>query len=597
MRRFLPLFLAAAFFGPVLFAQQITHGPVTGGLTHTSARVYLRTSAPIPFTLELATDAAFANIVQSIFDSTRWDKDRSRIVDVGGLQADTRYHVRFRIGNQLDSRQGSFTTAPLPGQAGNYVFVTGSCQETPNMKTFALMPSHRPRMLLHTGDYTYPSYQIGFQTYPREWSAVELSWRRRYQEVNMDTMLFNLPIDYVPDDDDLFGESRELRHDLYSYMSGGQTFNVITTDTITPLERRNTWRGYSEFFPGYPLPDTTQGLYHDFTFGNCRFFYTDARSTTDNPVSALRYDPTGNQWFFEPDSSHTILGQPQMDWLLNGLSQSSADWNFIVCGMPFNPAYRRLMDVGLMLQGTIFNVAGETGTGLRLTIAFGHYWAGFPHDVDRLLGHIRQNNIRNCIFITGDTHHNVIDDGTNSRLPELNASGLSVTSTELAYQIDQYAQLLGEPSVRDSLWNVGGNGLGNQNFKNGFGKIEVFGADSVRLCVIDEDNEVLACHTVLPGYTVLGNHPSEPAVTTQGLLEVFPNPASDLLTISPEAALRQVTWRRAYLMDPSGRIVQELVPGALQANLRLSVGHLPAGMYFLVVDTDRFRTGCPWIKQ
>lgn len=595
--RYATLLLLAFVLSGSLFAQNLTHGPVTGGVTHTSARVYVRTATPRAFTLELSADAAFGTLLQTIDDSTRWQLDNSRIVDIANLQPNTRYHVRFRFGNQLDTRVGSFFSAPLPGQAGNYVFVTGSCQETPNMKTFALMPSHQPRMLLHTGDYTYPSYQIGFNTYPRDWAAVQLSWRRKYQEVNMDTMLFNLPIDYVPDDDDNYGESRDLRHSLFTYTAGGIVYNQLSADTVLPIERRNALKGYAEFFPGYNLPDTSQGLYHDFEYGNCRFFFTDGRSLTDNPINAYRYDAGANQWFFEPDSAHSLLGAVQMDWLLDGLSQSTADWNFIVCGVPFNPNIRRLIDVGMMLQGTVFTVAGNTGSGLRVSIAFSHYWAGHPADISQLLGHIQQNNIRNCIFISGDTHHNVIDDGTNSRLPELNASGLSVTSTELAYQIEQFSLLLGQPSVRDSLWNVGGNGLGNMNFKNAFGKIEVFGADSVRLCVIDEDNLALACHTVLPGYTVLGQHRADPLSTQVGLLEVFPNPVGDQLTLRAQNALETAVWRRAYLMDTQGQIVQELTPAALQSSRQLAVGHLPAGLYFLVVDTEGFRTGCAWIKE
>lgn len=572
-------------------AQFMTHGPVTGGITENGARIYLRTATPRPFSLEIATDAAFANVVWSQADSTRANKDNSRIVNVTGLQADSKYYLRFLFNGTADTRRGSFMTAPMPGQAGHYVFVTGSCQETPNMKVFDVMPRHHPRMLLHTGDYTYPSYQIGYNTYPGNWNAVELAWRKRYEEVMMDTMLFNMPIDYTPDDEDNWGDSRDYRVDLHTTDVGGVVYNSFTADTVGAIDKEHVLRGYREFFPGYALPDSLKAQYHRFTYGNCDFFATDVRSTTQHPVLGMRYDSAANFWSYVPDTL-SILGVDQRNWLLSELSASTADWKFILCGIPFNPSYRRLIDVGMTLQGFVFAVAGQSGSGMRLALAFAHYWGGHPYDVNALLGHIRQNNIQNCIFITGDTHHNVMDDGTNSKLPELNASGLSVTTTELAYQIDQYAQILGQPSVRDSLWNKGGNGLGNMNFLNAFGKIEVFGQDSVKLCVIDENDLELSCQTVLPGYTVLGVHQPDPPATRTGMLTAFPNPTFGTLHIQANAALAQETWLSANVLDLQGRIVQTLPAENLKNTRSLDVSTLPAGAYLLMVDTKGYRTGC-----
>lgn len=109
---------------------------------------------------------------------------------------------------------------------------------------------------------------------------------------------------------------------------------------------------------------------------------------------------------------------------------------------------------------------------------------------------MENEQINNVMVISGQTHHNVMDDGTNSYFSELNASGLSVLSTELAYQMNLNAPLFGQPPIVDSLWNSGVNGLFNTNFLNGFGKVEVYGADSVKMCIIDEDNVALSCMTV-----------------------------------------------------------------------------------------------------
>ena len=36
-----------------------------------------------------------------------------------------------------------------------------------------------------------------------------------------------------------------------------------------------------------------------------------------------------------------------------------------------------------------------------------------------------------------------------------------------------------------ALWNAGGQGLGNTNFNNAYGRMEVFGQDSARLSLVD----------------------------------------------------------------------------------------------------------------
>lgn len=49
-----------------------------------------------------------------------------------------------------------------------------------------------------------------------------------------------------------------------------------------------------------------------------------------------------NVWSFAPDTNHRILSVNQMNWLKNGLQNSTADWKLIVGGVPFNKSLRRL---------------------------------------------------------------------------------------------------------------------------------------------------------------------------------------------------------------------------------------------------------------
>jgi len=522
------------FVGIILFvstvislkAQWITHGPVTGGVTDSSANLFLRCSTNESFTIQLDTDSLFSNplLFSNVTDP---GKDFSAITSCSGLNSNTMYFYRVVFNSSIDNKKGSFRTFPAEGLPSNFSFVTGSCQETPNMKVYDVIPTHHPLFMVHSGDYTYPSYQLP-ASYPVEWSSIALSYRKRYEELVMkDKLLPFIPLVYMPDDDDNWGISR-TQHIGTSYSGSFPNIqNFINTSPISQVERTNCLRGYRYFFPGYATIDTTEGHYHSFKVANAEFFVTDTRSMADPYSDAYQFDSITGLWSFVPDISHSILGTNQMNWLLNGLSTSTAKWKFIVSGVPFNPKFTKIIEAGLLIQGYVFNVAGENGTGLRLSTSFADCWGGYPDDITTLIQHVSSQQINNIIVLSGQTHNNVMDDGTNSFFPELNASGLSVSSTELAYQMALNAPLFGQPPVVDSLWNAGGNGLFNTNFKNGFGKVDVYGQDSVVLCVIDEDNITLSCMTVYGD----GSVNNDAGVKLNGYLSsawtVYPNPSSN----------------------------------------------------------------------
>jgi len=584
-------------FGPLLilcfsaasaFAQFITHGPVLGGMRNDGLRMFIRTNTLAPFTVEIDSDSLFG--APMAFPAAAVEGlDSSVIVEINGLNAFTKYHYRVLFNSLPDIKKGSFKTFPAPGQPAHFAFVTGSCQETANMKVYDAIPTHEPLFMVHTGDYTYPSYQLP-NSYPSQWYSIPWSYRRRYEEqVMKDKVIPYFPLVYMPDDDDNYGGSR-THHVSPAYSWNGNTIvNYFNVDSIYPVERENCLRGYRLFFPGYATVDTTEGHYHRFRVGNAEFFVLDCRSMAEPTFKAYRQD-TSNLWVFEPPAGHSILGTNQRNWLLNGLLNSTADWKFIVSGVPFNPKVSRIIQAGLQIQDMEFLIAGETGTGLRLSASFAGYWGGYPEDVQALTSHVKNNNIKGVLMISGDTHHNVIDDGTNSVFPELNASGLSVTTTELAYQISQYAALLGQPPVRDSLWNGGGNGLGNTNFKNAFGKVEVFGSDSVEYCVIDEDNVPISCITIYSDGTVYNPssiyEAANPDAAEKLELLVYPSPNAGEFKVRIKS-FEQYAEAELSILDNRGKtlLTRPLILNKNEGQtLSLSLGkELGAGVYYAVV--------------
>lgn len=552
-------------------AQWVTHGPVVGAVGPDSACVYLRTTTAMPFVLEYSPDPQFQNGVVTVNSATRVELDNSKITLLQGLLPATRYHLRFRFGGQLDSITGSFKTFPVMGQAGHYVLTAGSCQETANMNVFLEIPRHDPDLFLHLGDFTYPSYQLP-SNYPEDWSMVELSYRKRYEEVHMREMLRDLPIDYVFDDDDFTegGSTRSHYAHITDSTAGIFTYHRIVETYVPDSVRRKCIQGYQTFFPHYGLVDTSEGVFHKFTLGNVEVFFLDTRSTATPLSHTLELDTQSGLYSFHPSPDNTVLRAVQMNWLLNGLQSSTADWKVICMGNVFNKSERRYIDFGL--QSQLISIP-NLGSGFSLATAFSNNWSGYPGDQNRLLHFIDSLNLQDIFILSGQSHNNVVDDGTNAGLPELNASGLSVTDLSLSQKM-QALSLFGLPLITDSLWNGGGNGLGNNNLNNGFGKVEVYGRDSCRLSAVDEFGETMGSVLLVHSSLLRADEPLNRAKDWK----LYPVPTRDALTLR----LDQPPFQGAYqLVNVHGALVAS---GKTQAKeTRIAVEELAAGVYSLIL--------------
>lgn len=494
IRPVLSLFFTTLIYLNPLAAQWITHGPAIGAVTDHSARMYVRTEHKHQLVLEYYPEG-LVDPIRLLTDSTRAYYDNSLIFDLENLRPDTRYYYQFYVDGQADTSHGHFRTFPSPDDTGTFTFVTGSCQETDNMKVFEVIPKHGPYFLLHTGDYTYPDYQIK-PDYSADYELVALSYQKRYNEKVMKEMLRYIPIDYVYDDNDYVGGSGGRYYKNYNenYSKlGFKVNNTFSSERFPDFWRRNCIKGYTDFFPGYPMVDTGAGIFHSFRFGNAEFFFLDRCSANEHPNSyAFEYDEKHNRYYFNPPDDHRLFGETQMNWLKNGLQNSDADWKFIVSGVPLNRSVEKLITAGLQFQ----KMGWENNNGFRQAAGFSHYWAGHRAEITEFYQWLDSVQVPNIIAISGDTHHNVMDDGCNAGIPEMNASGLSVDGTYLSFALNMIGKVTGLYKYKKDVWNQGGLGVGNRDFKNAFGKVTIVNDEYVELSLINEDDEVVSSFKV-----------------------------------------------------------------------------------------------------
>ena len=457
---------------------------------------------------------------------------------------------------------------------------------------FQLMSDEDPSFFLQLGDFTYPDHNHG-ANFPQTDSLLEASYRDKYEYYNIEPLLSHVPIDYLYDDHDYVDDNsgRDTRSDDYNFQGPNGIETVVLDIPLHPEARQSAIEGYIDYFPGYATIDTSEGLYHSFRFANVEVFFLDNRSARSPNNETFSYDSTDTQfpWSWEAPPGHTILGSTQMQWLKDGLTNSNAHWKFIASGTTFNRAIDLIMEVGIAFQRIQMNLAGSaSGTGMDLTIGFGDGWAGFPEDQDTLVSFIKRNQIGNVVMLTGDTHTSAMDDGTNAGIPEFNSSCMTVSSgsIKLYHLVDSIGQnLLGQPAVLDSMWNKGGSGLGNTNFNPRFGRVEIFGNDSIRMCQIDKFGNTVMCWTMMDGFQpptftnwkeVL-NHPA---------IQLYPNPASGYLNIDIELENLSSGEMEFRIFDVSGKLALQQSLSFEGKSSKIDVSKLSAGPYVLSVVAD-----------
>lgn len=563
-----------------LFAQNITHGPVVGGVTPTSAKMYVRTTSAMNLDVELSADSIFNSWVLNFSTATIAQNDSSVIFPVSGLQPATTYYYRLGTGGVWDTVSGYFKTFPTEDARGEYTWVVVSCQEYGTYNAFNAIHNQQPELLLHTGDWTYPDYMIPGD-YRLDTAKIKQSYRMRYSEKNMPKVLRSTVTDYVVDNHDGAGARDNISSPIYTTDSAGNPVNLIQWDPVPPQGILNVRHGYHTYFPYFEMVDSTDGMYHSYKFGNAEVFFVDVRNCGNGLDSTFVFDSVQSMWLFEPRPGQTLLGQQQLQWLKNGLATSTADWKFIVSGVMFNRQFRKIIQFAMALQNFQMSIGGQTGTGFRLAHSLAWNWAGYPAEQDGLLQYLEDNNIKDVIALTGHVHTNVMDDGYNAGIPELNTGPVAGEGPELTYYIDSLMQVFGQGAAIDSLWNGGGQGVNNTNFNSGFGKIQIFGNDSVVLQTIDENNVTVSSMTVKHSSKVVGL-PKEEPVTTCVIDKVYPNPTGNSFHVKLCHNYIPKATDRAYLVNIQGQVTPVDLAG--ESLIQIDISHLPVGQYLLIYD-------------
>lgn len=437
---------------------QIYLGPFVGSVTSNSAVFIVKTYKPQTIQMELfSQEKPYPSIYSQniVSDTNNYNYIK---IHVDNLTSNTTYFYRAVIDGFPSKRWHSFRTFPEEKRT-NFSFGFGSCQQSGYSKwqpeIFSVVAQDSLRFFIQIGDWTYPDstekkYGFRFNTSK---DLIEKTYRSKY-DYNypfVSEVLSQMPIVYTYDDHD---------------------FAANNSDGSDP-EKQNTLWAYKSFFPHYPLVNPDNGIWQNFTFGDVEFFVLDCRSQRNPNKNAL--DSEGN---FNPPKAHSMLagydisGVNQLDWLLTSLKNSTAKWKVVVSTVLFNPGYAKVLNNSELLKKYLWMKDDVIDK-----------WAGFPHDLNLLIQTLKENDIKNVLVLSGDSHSSYIDDGTNSLIPEISASNLDVKNSLLHKKLE-------EGGI--NIWNQGTYDSNGHTY----GRISFIfdGNDYALLEIVNEKNEVVVSY-------------------------------------------------------------------------------------------------------
>ncbi|HEY2713622.1 MAG TPA: alkaline phosphatase D family protein [Chthoniobacterales bacterium] len=345
-------------------AQVLSHGPVTGGVTSSSANIFLRTDRPATVALQYSTDPTFATYLVSSNYSTIKSSDYTVTIPLAGLSAETTYYLRPLVNGVQNPGPYSFATFAPTNSSRTFNFVVFTDFTTVknldrDVDTFQHATEYAPVFAFIGGDFDHGN--PGTINEKRNMFKSLYDANSLHLEDFVNLILHKMPIIHQWDDHDSGDNNSDRTYAHWDW----------------------TQQAFQEYVPTYPLPSVSPGIWQNFTYAQLDGFVLDCRSQRDpddDPDDANKSMLDGNN----------LGAAGQLVWLEQGLLHSTAKWKIVFTSVVTNPSTKE-----------------NDG------------WGAFQTEWNTLKNFILSNNINNVVFIAGDLHLAAIDNGVASGFPEM----------------------------------------------------------------------------------------------------------------------------------------------------------------------------------
>lgn len=343
---------------PVMLWSQVLSGPMLGHIELRSAKIWVQTEKEALVRLEIKKHLSNTSWKWVKTEKTNANTANCVTFTIHDLEPGTTYSYRLKVGGKEVSKPYplQFTTQSLwqwRSDPTAFKVAMGSCNyineaayDRPGKPyggdyfIFDKIADEKPDVMLWLGDNTYLR--------EADWSS-SAGILHRYTHsrsvVEMQKLLASCPNYAIWDDHD-YGPNDANR----SWIHKNWTLEAF----------QNFWAN-----PSYGL-SPGQGITSAFNYNDIDFFLLDDRwfrSSEQLADSCLR----------------EMLGETQLDWLINALKFSNAPFKIVAVG------------------SQVLN-----------SMALYENYAQFPCERKRLLDRIAAEGIKNVVFVTGDRHHSEI---------------------------------------------------------------------------------------------------------------------------------------------------------------------------------------------
>ncbi|TBW01065.1 alkaline phosphatase [Azotobacter chroococcum] len=384
---------------------QLTDGVQSGDLQGDRAVIWSRCDRAARMIVEWDTRSVFGAPRRLVGEVSDASQDFTARLDLSGLPADQSifYRVRFE-----DARDGTLSEPwfghlrSAPAQARDIRFVWGGDvagqgfginPEIGGMRIYEAMRRRQPDFFLHSGDCVYADGPISAQIQTADgqlWknlvteakskvaeSLDEFRGNYRYNLLDDNLRRFNAEVPQIWQWDD---------HEVTNNWSPGKELDDRYQVRDIGLLAARGRQAFLEYAPLRVLrPDGAGRIYRKLGYGpQLDVFVLDMRSYRDANSDNLqpRQGP-----------GTAFLGHPQLNWLKRELRASKALWKVIAADMP----------IGLLIPD------GQDAQGQRRweAIANGNDGPALGRELEiaELLAFIRQQEIRNTLWLTADVHY------------------------------------------------------------------------------------------------------------------------------------------------------------------------------------------------
>jgi alkaline phosphatase D len=395
---------APAIVGSQAARPSTAFGATAGDVDIDRAIIWSRTDRPSRLVVEYSTTESFAKTNRIVGPAALEATDFTARVDLAMLPTNQRIFYRAQFQSLSDLRAwsepvvGSFTTPARSGETPRDVTVAwtadtvgqgwGINPDMGGMRLYEAMRQAGADVFIHTGDTIYADAPLPPEVKlddGRVWRNVvtpekskvaetldEFRGNHRYNLLDENVRRFNASSSQF-----VIWDDHEVLNNWYPTEILGA--DVPHSEHSVALLAARAKRAFQEYTPMRFDPSDPERIYRAIRFGPLvEIFGFDMRSYR-GPNSTNRQPVLS--------SESAILGSSQVAWLKGRLANSRATWKIIASDMPLSLT---------VVDGPLFEAVANGDHGAPL---------GRELEIASLLRFIRDQRIRNVVFVTGDVHY------------------------------------------------------------------------------------------------------------------------------------------------------------------------------------------------